>query len=408
MNLGEELDSLVFRRVTYRYRKHSFQFDLSQSLFSSAGVDGGTQLLLGMLAEEADLPGYDRFVDVGCGTGTLGIALAGSSERPLVAVDRDARAVAFTERNAALNGLARIAPEVALGMPGYEGDGRELVASNLPAKAGAPVLRLLVRRIARRSSVCGGRAALVIVKPLADFVAAELESIAASIVAERRTANHAAVVFECPLPPEDDRDGADDAAELASEYIRTIAHFQGPAAVYEMATVYNLPEFDGLSFRTALAFDLLRANRVGGQALLYGCGQGHLAVGIGQRAGHDVRITLADRDLLALRATAGNAARNGVPVAAALPVATPAHLAGALPAGTVDWLVVDDDPTPGSRWNRQIIDLAQRLLGEQGKLLVVSRSTTVGRLERESGSVFKEVAGRRMHGFRASLLRLRR
>ncbi|MFW5848316.1 MAG: methyltransferase [Spirochaetota bacterium] len=404
---NDYLDSLVFRRVDYRYRKHSFRFDLSQSLFSSAGVDGGTHLLLSVLAEETDFARFDRIVDVGCGTGTLGIALAGSAELPLEAYDRDARAVAFTGRNARLNGLDRVQADATLGVPDCTSSGRELVVSNVPAKAGDPVLRSLLSGLARRASLSDGTAAVVIVKPLAAFLAKTLSEIGAATVAEARTANHAAVVFRCAVPPTA-ADAPDAPVALPREYVRTTAGFTGPAGPYEMQTVYNLPEFDGLSFRTALAFDLLRANRVGGSVLLYGCGQGHLAVGLAQVSNARTRLVATDRDVLALRATQCNARSNGAEETEVKAVPTPASIVDLYPSRDFDWFVVDDDPTPGSRWSEEIVHTADALLDDSGKLLAISRSTSVSRLMREARGAFKEIAERRMHGFRASLLRRKR
>lgn len=400
------LDALVFRRVQYRYRKRTFQFDLSQSLFSSAGVDNGTHLLLGMIAEELDPDDYARVVDLGSGTGTLGIPLAGVADVELLAIDRDARAVAFTERNARINGVERMQAHHALTVPDERPGGRELVVSNLPAKAGEPVLRMLVTHLARRATVSGGTAAVVIVKPLAALLSALLAELGATTVAERKTANHAAVIFTCAVAPEE-IEPDHDREELPASFLRTTAAFQGPKKRYEMRTAYNLPEFDGLSYRTALAFDLLSEHKPGGRVLLYGCRQGHVAVGLGQRGGRGLRLAIADRDLLALRVTSANAARNGLEPAEALPVATPGMLRSRLEPGSFAWVVVDDDPVAGSRWNEEISLLAD-LLDEGGRLLVVSRSTTVSRLLRVTGTRLRQISERRMHGFRASLLASRR
>lgn len=396
------LDALVFRRVQYRYRKRLFHFELSQSLFSSAGVDNGTHLLLATIAEELGADDYARVVDLGCGTGTLGIPLAGVAGAELVAVDRDARAVAFTERNAAINGIERVVSHTALALPDGAPGARELVVSNLPAKAGEPVLRMLVADIARRATVCDGLAAVVIVKPLAALLSTVLAELGASVLAERKTANHAAAIFTCPLAPEEVDKDADDES-LPSSFFRTTAAFQGPTKRYRMHTAYNLPEFDGLSYRTALAFDLLTEHAPGGRTLVYGCGQGHVAVGLGQRGGRAFDLALADRDLLALRVASANAAHNGTEPSDAITVPTPGMLRSRFEPGSFGWIVVDDDPVAGSRWNEEITGLAD-LLDDKGRLFVISRSTTVSRLERAAGKRLRQVSERRMHGFRASLL----
>lgn len=403
---GACLDALVSRRIAYRYRRTTLAFDLSLSLFSSAGVDSGTQVLLAALAEEIDLAGFDRVVDVGSGTGTLGISLAAGDGLALESTDRDARAVAFTERNAALNELPRVEARHALEIPPYPGEGREIVVSNLPAKAGEPVLRMLVNDITRRAALARGVVGIVIVRPLADLLASILGDQGVSVIAERRTANHTAVIYEPSVAPEPvcGTERPDPSAGPPEVFIRTTAGFQGPRNHYAATTVWNLPEFDGLSFRTALAFDLLREHKPGGAVLVYGCGQGHLAVGLLQRMSGRGSLVLADRDLLALRISAMNAkSAGGTAPERVLAVATPGNLAHEIEPGSPAWIVVDDDPVAGSRWNEEMLAVAG-LLPPAGRLLVVSRSTTISRLEREAGSRLREKAQRKMHGFRASLL----
>ena len=399
MSVDRYIDALVFRRVQYRYRKHAFSFDLSQALFSSAGVDAGTHLLLALIAAELDLSDYDQIVDLGCGAGTLGICLAGSSGTGLEAIDRDALAVVFTERNARLNGLDRFAARIGLAPPEHPGAGRELVVSNLPAKAGEPVLRMLIDSVARRAALSGGVSAMVVVKPLGPLLAGELDDVGAEVVAERHTASHTAIICRCPVAPEIPHDDG------LSAFARESCEFQGPERPYMMQTVYNLPEFDGLSFRTALAFDLLREYQVSGSVLLYGCGQGHLLIGLAQRGHGRCAFTIADRDALALEITARNAERGGIDGVRSTTVPTAGCLAADDSFGRLSWLVVNDDPTPRSSWNEEVLDVSRSLLGDNGKLLLVSRSTAVSRFERAARSTYVRVAERRMHGYRASLFR---
>ena len=399
MSADRYLDALVFRRVGYRYRKHGFTFDLSQALFSSAGVDAGTHLLLALIAAEADSRDYERVVDLGSGTGTLGICLAGSSGAALEAVDRDALAVVFTERNARLNGLERFSARVGLMPAAPPDDARELVVSNLPAKAGEPVLRMLIAAILRRAALGGGASAMVVVKPLGTLLADELEQRGAEVLAERHTANHTAVVCRCPVVPEIAHD------DELSAFVRDSCEFQGPERPYVLQTVYNLPEFDGLSFRTALAFDLLRESRVSASVLLYGCGQGHLLVGLAQRASRRCAFAIADRDVLSLRISVRNAERAGIEPVRSRTVPTAGCLAEDDWAGRSSWIVVNDDPTPGSGWNDEVLELSRSLLADGGRLLLVARSTAVSRFERAARSSYVRTAERRMHGYRASLFR---
>ena len=392
------LDSLVIRRVVYRYHRRNFSFDLSQALFSSAGVDVGTSLLLALIAEHVPLSGFSRVVDFGCGTGTLGICLAAAGSCELEAIDRDALAVGFTARNARLNGVDRVVLRHDVS-PGEPAGGRELIVSNLPAKVGAPVLRLLVAAMARRSAAAGGVCAAVIVKPLADLLRSQLEALGAQTLADRRTANHEALLFTCPEAPE--------ISVSPDDFVRDEQQFMGPDRPYRIRTVYNLPEFDGLSFATALAFDLMRGYTVSGSLLVYGVGQGHLVVGAAQRIHGLAPITIADRDRLALDTTSANAERLGVALADVRSVPGVGSLARAeQSAATGAWLVINDVPVSATSWNDSVATAAVRLLGPAGKLLLVSRSTAVSRFERSTTGLVR-LAERRMRGFRAALYRRR-
>ena len=408
------LESLVCRRVRLSYRRRGFDLDLSQALFSSASVDAGTQVLLGLVAELLADESFGRVVDVGCGTGALGIAIAGSTAADLEAVDRDAIAVAFTERNARLNSIERAEVYPALMPPEVRDDrpraGRELVVGNLPAKAGEPVLRMLIRRMVRLAAASEGVCAVVIVRPLTDLLTDELRANDAEVIAERRTANHVALLahrthgptssHRAGCSPEEDarRDGL-------PVFFREVCEFEGPRGRYRLQSVYNLPEFDGLSFRTALAFDLLRLHRVAGPAVLYGCGQGHLLVGLSQVATRHASLVVTDRDLLALKIAGLNAERSGLSGITRQIVPGLSAITGVCEPGSADWLVVNDDPVTGSNWNDAVADSADELLGPKGQLLLVSRSTSVGRFERAAGDRFRVSADRRMHGFRAAVFR---
>ena len=50
-------------------------FDLSHALFSSFKIDDGSRLLMKTLAKQVNLAEVNSLIDVGCGVGTLGLAL---------------------------------------------------------------------------------------------------------------------------------------------------------------------------------------------------------------------------------------------------------------------------------------------------------------------------------------------
>jgi 16S rRNA G1207 methylase RsmC len=395
------IDPLVTRTVDFRYRRKSFRFSLSQALFSSAQVDAGTRMLLAMIAA-ADLP-YRSVADLGSGTGTLGIALAGASEVPLRACDRDALAVAFTAENARTNGIAlvqSVATVAGLDDVDAPDDGPELVVSNLPAKAGEPVLMMVARQMAARAAASHGWIAYVLVRPLEDL-GERIAELAGEVIERRANANHVCYLVR---PSATATRTGESSGGLDPAYMRTRTEFTGPRSTYTASTVHNLPEFDGLGFRTALAFDLMTGRTVSGPWMLYGCGQGHLAVGLHQVSGRR-KGTIVDRDCLALAVTRVNLRETGAedPVSVASPwiPTEPPNSAG------YQFVLVNDDPVAGTPWVERIIHAAHGLTGNRGQLLVVSRSTPVTRIEKAAGRSLRLLDDRRMHGFRAALFQPR-
>jgi ribosomal protein L11 methyltransferase len=76
-----------------------------------------------------------RIVDMGCGSGILGMAAAGLLKRRVLAVDNDPWSVRVTRQNAALNGLrTRIAARLGNGWQGVGAQQFDLVLANILAR----------------------------------------------------------------------------------------------------------------------------------------------------------------------------------------------------------------------------------------------------------------------------------
>src|SRR3989344_759919 len=89
--------SLLGKRLTF----HS-----TWGLFSPRQVDSGSELLL----SHAEFGERDTVLDLGCGYGALGLAIAASRPMGRVhMVDKDFVAVEYAAKNARLNGLANAA-----------------------------------------------------------------------------------------------------------------------------------------------------------------------------------------------------------------------------------------------------------------------------------------------------------
>lgn len=86
---------------------HPFSIETCPGVFSAKKLDAGSQLLLETLPAYVGYKAPKRVVDLGCGTGVLGLAAATLYESTeVLLVDGDARAVACAQANAERMGLA--------------------------------------------------------------------------------------------------------------------------------------------------------------------------------------------------------------------------------------------------------------------------------------------------------------
>lgn len=85
----------------------SFQFTTDSGVFSKGGVDYGSRVLIDVAAAETFPEG--SLLDVGCGYGPIGFALAKSfPDREIEMIDINARAIALAKKNAEANRLSNV------------------------------------------------------------------------------------------------------------------------------------------------------------------------------------------------------------------------------------------------------------------------------------------------------------
>ena len=193
---GSPIAPYVHRRVPLDLGGRRLEFATCLDLFSSHQVDVGSRLLLRTMEPvlaERDTEASARVLDLGCGYGALGVALA---TMPAVAsahlVDRDALAVDFAAENARANGV-EVTTSVSLGLAEVLRDTPEarydLVASNLPGKAGAAVLSSMLLG-ALGVLAPGGLVAVVVIEPIRDLVASTLAREDLEVTLRRDTADY--------------------------------------------------------------------------------------------------------------------------------------------------------------------------------------------------------------------------
>ena len=139
------LDLEALRRdlvIEAELRGRAFTFHSSWGLFSPREIDAGTRLLV----ERLEIGEADDCLDLGCGYGPIGLAMAAAAPRGrTLLVDRDLVALAYAEANARRNELTNVEVLGSNGLDAVPPERRfDLIASNLPAKVGRELLTLIV------------------------------------------------------------------------------------------------------------------------------------------------------------------------------------------------------------------------------------------------------------------------
>ncbi|HBR97100.1 MAG TPA: methyltransferase [Gammaproteobacteria bacterium] len=117
-----------------------FEFHSTWGIFSPRAIDEGTSLLLKHLQINDD----DRCLDVGCGYGALGLAMARLAPQGRVSlIDKDFVAVDYAKKNAGINQIANVDIFLSNGFSEIpRADRFDVIVSNLPAKAGKELFYL--------------------------------------------------------------------------------------------------------------------------------------------------------------------------------------------------------------------------------------------------------------------------
>ena len=152
---------------------HPFTFQTTWGLFSPKGIDEGTHLLLKNLQVRPD----DRGIDLGCGYGPLGLAIA--RRAPLghcVLVDKDFVAIEYARKNALRNGIKNVEIILSNGLDQVPPQRFTLAVTNLPAKASKEHYYLFFHDIRERLEP-GGRFYVVVISGLRQFIARAFQEI---------------------------------------------------------------------------------------------------------------------------------------------------------------------------------------------------------------------------------------
>jgi 16S rRNA (guanine1207-N2)-methyltransferase len=160
----EKLKQDIVFEAALRGRRLTFRS--TWGLFSPRRIDDGSRMLI----EKAPVADGDLTLDLGCGYGAIGLALAAATPAGKVhMVDKDFVALDYARRNAEANGIANVeiyASNAFSAVPDVRFDN---VAANLPANVGKELLTIILTE-ARDHLKPGGRLCAVTVAGLRQFI----------------------------------------------------------------------------------------------------------------------------------------------------------------------------------------------------------------------------------------------
>ncbi|NQT57583.1 MAG: methyltransferase [Bacteroidetes bacterium] len=414
--MTDRLAKRINKKVSYRFCGRDLYFYLSMGLFSSFDIDTGTKLLLRALAEKIDFSKVHTLLDTGCGTGVIAVSLKKTySHVTIDALDRDSLALEITAENARLNkteisvfsGLDILEVQTHLSdtyaqnsdKPAGQlitGKRYDLITTNIPAKAGLPVLRRFFHNGLASLSDDGCFAA-VIVEPLRETAENLIAELGAKIVFQDHTSKHSVFFIQyghvCESGSKKEVEPVIHDTTFPGPYLRMDnLSFSGKNISYAIITVFDLPGFDTIPIPSAAAADLYtKLNPNQNSFLFWNPGQGHSAVMVLKnrfsRSKADVKTcqcVLAGRDILALLISRLNIQHEFPEISCRIiAVAGIDYLPEKMNKTDIiafDFIGIEPDIIPGYSFADSINENIPGMLSPVGKILVSGKSSDIGRI----------------------------
>lgn len=146
---------------------HNLTFRSTWGIFSPREIDAGTELLLRHLKIQPD----EIVLDLGCGYGPLGLAIAANAPQGEVhMIDKDFMAVEYANINADLNCLNNAKAYLSNGLSNVPKNIQfTTVVSNMPAKVGKEMMSIMLHDIHEQMAP-GGQLVVVTINGLRDYM----------------------------------------------------------------------------------------------------------------------------------------------------------------------------------------------------------------------------------------------
>lgn len=171
MNIDELKKDIIF---TDEIRGFDLTLHSTWGLFSPREVDSGSRLLIDFI----NVSKSDICLDLGCGYGVIGMAMAKLAPNGKVyMVDKDFVAVEYARKNAEINNLANCEAFLSNAFGNIPNDLKfDVIASNLPANVGKEMLYIILSD-AKKHLKKEGKLYVVTIAGLREFIKRNFKEI---------------------------------------------------------------------------------------------------------------------------------------------------------------------------------------------------------------------------------------